>query len=124
MSNVYGIVLGSEGKIYYFNGNDLELKKEDKVVVETEKGIQLGTVSYKLENKKINIAVEDMKPIVRAATAEDKKNYEKNLKLSTECLENAKSIAEELGLEMNILDANYTLDKKQLLFNFIVTESI
>ena len=58
MSNVYGIVLGSEGKIYYFNGNDLELKKEDKVVVETEKGIQLGTVSYKLENKKINIAVQ------------------------------------------------------------------
>ena len=68
MNNVYGIVLGSEGKIYYFNGNDLELVKEDKVVVETEKGIQLGTVSYKLEDKKINIPIEDMKPIIRKAT--------------------------------------------------------
>ena len=124
MNNVYGIVLGSEGKIYYFNGNDLELKKDSKVVVETEKGIQMGTGSYKLENKKINIAVEDMKPILREATKEDIDNYEKNLKLSTECLLKAREISEELELNMNILDANYTLDKKQLLFNFIADERV
>ena len=123
-NNVYGIVLGSEGKIYYFNGKDLELKKDDKVVVETEKGIQMGTVSYKLENKKINIAVEDMKPIVRVATKKDIDNFNDNLELSTECLENARNIAAELGLEMNILDANYTLDKKQLLFNSIIVSKV
>ena len=124
MNNVYGIVLGSEGKIYYFNGKELELNKDDKVVVETEKGIQMGTVSYKLENKKINIAVEDMKPILRAASKKDLSNFEENFKLSTECLETARNIAEELDLDMNILDANYTLDKKQLLFNFIADERI
>ena len=124
MNNVYGIVLGNEGKIYYFNGKDLELNRDNKVVVETEKGIQLGTVSYKLENKKINISVDDMKPILRLANEEDIKNFEENLKLSTECLENARAIAEELELNMNILDANYTLDKKQLLFNFIADERI
>ena len=124
MNNVYGIVLGNEGKIYYFNGKELELNRDDKVVVETEKGIQLGSVSYKLVNKKINISIDDMKPIVRVATDKDISNFETNLKLSTECLENARSIAQELELDMNILDANYTLDKKQLLFNFIADERI
>ena len=50
----------NEGKIYYFNGKDLELNRDNKVVVETEKGVQLGTVSYKLENKKINISIFSM----------------------------------------------------------------
>ena len=123
-NNVYGIVLGNEGKIYYFNGKDLELNRDNKVVVETEKGVQLGTVSYKLENKKINISIDDMKPILRLATDEDISKFEENLKLSTECLENARNIAEELELDMNILDANYTLDRKQLLFNFIADERV
>lgn len=124
MDKVYGIVLGTEGKIYYFNGKDLDLVKDDKVVVETEKGIQFGTVSYNAEGKKINIPVEDMKLVLRKATEEDIVNYEANLKLSTECLLNAREIAKELGLDMNILDANYTLDKKQLLFNFIADERV
>ena len=123
-NNVYGIVLGNEGKIYYFNGKDLELNRDNKVVVETEKGVQLGTVSYKLENKKINISIDDMKPILRLATDEDISKFEENLRLSTECLENARNIAEELELDMNILDANYTLDRKQLLFNFIADERV
>ena len=40
MSNVYGITLKNEGKIYYFNGEDLDIEKMSYVVVETEKGIQ------------------------------------------------------------------------------------
>ena len=124
MNKVYGIVLGTEGKIYYFHGKELDLVKDDKVVVETEKGIQFGTVSYSAEGKKISIPVEEMKLILRKATDEDISNYEANLKLSTERLENARNIANELGLDMNILDANYTLDKKQLLFNFIADERV
>jgi cell fate regulator YaaT (PSP1 superfamily) len=124
MDKVYGIVLGTEGKIYYFNGKDLDLVKDDKVVVETEKGIQFGTVSYSAEGKKINIPVEDMKLVLRKATEEDIASYEANLELSTECLLKAREIAKELGLDMNILDANYTLDKKQLLFNFIADERV
>ena len=61
MSNIYGVILKNEGKIYYFNGNDLEIEKDTKVVVDTEKGFQLGKVVSSVDDKKINISVDDMK---------------------------------------------------------------
>ena len=124
MSNVYGITLKNEGKIYYFNGEDLEIEKMSYVVVETEKGIQYGKVMYKADNDKINIPIEDMKKVIRVATQKDKDNYLKNLAAAEKCLKEAKDVVAELGLEMNLLDANYTLDKKQLLFNFIADERV
>lgn len=124
MSNVYGITLKSEGKIYYFNGDDLEIENGRYAIVETEKGIQLGKVMYKAMNDKINIPVEEMKRILRISTDEDYDLYLKNLAASEKCLLKARKLAKELDLNMNILDASYTLDRKQLLFNFIADERI
>ena len=124
MSNVYGITLKNEGKIYYFNGDDLEIEKSSFVVVETEKGIQYGKVIYKVEDEKINIPVEEMKKVVRIATSKDEDSYLKNLAAADKCLKEARKIVQELELEMNLLDANYTLDRKQLLFNFIADERV
>ena len=124
MDKIYGITLKSEGKIYYFNGQDLELEKDSYAVVETEKGIQMGKIMYLAENDKVNIPVEDMKKVLRAATEEDNEAFLKNLADSEKCLEKARKIAKELDLKMNILDASYTLDRKQLLFNFIADERI
>lgn len=125
MSNVYGVTLKAEGKIYYFNGEELVISSNDYVVVETEKGIQLGRVIYKVEdNKKINIPIEEMKKILRVSTKEDYDNYLKNLADANKCLEKAKNIVSDLKLNMNLLDASYTLDRKQLLFNFIADERV
>ena len=124
MSNIYGITLGQEGKIYYFNGKDLEIDNDTKVVVETEKGIQLGKVMYKAEPEKIKIDVDTMKNVVRIATDEDYDTYMKNLGDSAKCLVKAREIVKELEMDMNILDANYTLDRKQLLFNFIADDRV
>ena len=124
MNNIYGIILGNEGKIYYFNGKKLEIEKDTKVVVETEKGIQLGKVMYKAEPEKVKIDVDTMKEVIRIATDEDYDNYMKNLGDATKCLTKARNLVKELEMDMNILDANYTLDRKQLLFNFIADERV
>ena len=124
MSNMYGITLKNEGKIYYFNGEELEIDNSTYVVVETEKGIQYGKVMNKVDNSKISIPVEEMKKVIRIATDKDYDTYLKNLSLSEKCVVEARKIAEELELEMNILDANYTLDRKQLLFNFIADDRV
>ena len=52
------------------------------------------------------------------------KDFEKNLKNSKDALEFARKKAEELGLDMRIVHASYTLDKKQLTFNFVADERI
>ena len=124
MDKIYGVTLKSEGKIYYFNGVDLDLENDVYVVVETEKGIQMGKVMYLADNDKINIPIDEMKKILRVATEVDNENYLKNLKDSDMCLEKAKNLAKDLELKMNILDATYTLDRKQLLFNFIADERV
>ncbi len=124
MSNIYGITLKNEGKIYYFNGEDLEVESGKYVVVETEKGIQYGKVMYKAESAKVNIPVEEMKKVLRLSTEEDYDTYIKNLAAAEKCLTKARKLAKELELQMNILDASYTLDRKQLLFNFIADERV
>ena len=79
---------------------------------------------YKADNDKVNISIDEMKNIVRVATDEDYDQYLKNLAESEKCVTKAREFVKELDLDMNILDASYTLDKKQLLFNFIADERV
>jgi len=124
MNNIYGVTLKNEGKIYYFNGEELEIEKLAYVIVETEKGLQYGKVINKIEPEHVKIPVEEMKKILRKASDEDYNKYLKNLKDAEKCLKKSREIVKELELDMKMLDANYTLDRKQLLFNFIADERI
>lgn len=124
MNNIYGIVFKKEGKVYYFNGHDLDLNKDDKVIIENERGIQLGIVVNKTDLESIKLDLEVLKPILRVATDEDYDNYVSNLGAAEKALNKARDYVKELNLDMNLIDASFTLDKKQLLFNFIADERI
>ena len=114
----------TSSKSYLFKYDDLELNVGDFVIVETEKGTQYGKVmDVDVENTR-NIDINKMKPVSRIAESKDEKDFEKNLKNSKDALEFARKKAEELGLDMRIVDASYTLDKKQLTFNFVADERI
>ena len=79
MMNVCGVTLSSKGKIYYFNANDLLVKKNLTVVVETEKGLQFGKV-VETDIKNVDVKVlENIKPIIRISTKQDYNNHLKNL---------------------------------------------
>ncbi len=121
---VVGIRFNDKGRMYYFNANDLKLEKNMQVLVETERGEQIGYVY--LEEKEINpeILVNPLKNVVRIATPKDMKIHEKNIQDSTKALTTAKKIASDLNLNMKILDASFTFDKKQLLFNFTADDRI
>ena len=124
MHNIYGVVLKEEGKVYYFDGLDLEIEMNKYVVVNTDKGIQLGKVIRQIEEDKIKIPLENLKTIDRIASDDDYNMYLKNLSLSEKALNKARELVIELGLDMNIIDVSYTLDKKQMLFNFVADERV
>ena len=124
MHNIYGVVLKEEGKVYYFDGLDLDIEMNKYVVVNTDKGIQLGKVIRQIDEDKLKIAIEDMKTIERVATDEDYDIYLKNLAASDKALIKAREIVKDLELDMNIIDVSYTLDKKQMLFNFVADERV
>ena len=124
MYEVVGVSLINSNRIYYFSQNNIFFQKNDKVVVETERGFQLGiikTETLKLSSEKLSLP---LKPILRLATEEDKKKQIENEKLAKEALENAKKIAKKMELNMKFLDSNFTLDRNQLIFTFIADERV
>jgi len=117
---VYSVIFKENGKGYYFNGED-NLKINDKVIVETEKGFQYGKIN--------NILPEDVDPnnyknIIRLATEDDNVKYYNLLKDNAEALEKCRDIVKKLELNMNVINAEFTFEKEQLLFNFVSDERV
>lgn len=124
MYNVVGVVLNEKSKTYFFSCNKLELKKGINVIVETEKGLQYGQVvvsPYEVASEDIGF---ELKNVIRVATTNDDKQYSKNKKEANNALIKAREIVNKLKLEMRIIDANYTFDRNQLLFNFLADTRI
>lgn len=122
--NIYGVVFKDNGKIYYFNGHELQCPKNVTVIVETEKGLQFGKVVSAIDSATLPSDLSNMKDVLRISTKADYNQHLKNLRDAAKALNHAKEIAKELELEMALLDATFTFDRKQLLLNFIADERI
>ena len=117
---IVGIKFKKDGVIYNFS-SEINLKKDDKVVVETERGWQLGVVANdNIENKNFK----NLKPVERIATDEDYDTFLKNIKDAEDALIETRKIIKKLNLNMTLIDASYSLDRKQLLFNFVSDERV
>ena len=121
---VCGVKFKDTGKVYYFKYEDMDLKKNLTVVVETEKGEQFAKVTDIDIKESKNINIENMKAVLRISTKKDYNNYLNNLKESKLALDYAKELAKKMNIKMKILDASYTLDRKQLIFNFISDDRV
>ena len=118
MTKVVGIRFKPVGKIYYFNPEDIELKPNDGVIVETTRGVEYGTVvltGKEIDEEEFNMPI---KSVLRKATDADRKIADENKERAKEaysiCLE---KIAAN-NLEMNLVDVEYTFDKSKVLFYF------
>lgn len=119
MINVVGISFKKNGKIYYFSSKKLKLKKGDSVIVNTERGSQIGTVeleNFELDQSKLVTPVMEVK---RLCDKKDLTQNEKNKKDSKEALSFCKELIKKYELNMVVLDANYTFDRNQLLITFL-----
>lgn len=107
----------SAGKIYYFSTN-LKLKKDDRVVVETARGLELGEISQKLKDiSEFNLDTE-LKKIVRKATKKDIENYQKNVRDAKQALVTCKEIVSRYDVNMQLTNCEYTLDKAKVIFMY------
>lgn len=118
MIKVIGVRFRAAGKIYYFDPVGMEIKTGDNVIVETARGIEFGYVvlgSREVEEDKV---IQPLKPVIRMATEEDRRiearNKEKEKEAFAICLEKIR----KRGLEMKLIDAEYTFDNNKVLFYF------
>lgn len=123
MQKVAGVKFKSSEKIYYFNSTDFELKKNDKVIVETERGLQYATVEIPFSELEAD-SLKKLSEIIRVATDKDIVQYSKNQADALCALKNGRDIAEKMKLNMQVIDAEYTFDRRQLTFHFLADNRV
>ncbi len=118
MKNIVGVRFRNAGKIYYFDPLDLEISKDDKIIVETARGIEFGNVV--VDKKEIDETTlnSPLKAILRVATKEDIKINEENEKEAKETFKLCQEKIKEHNLNMFLIDCEYTFDRNKLIFYF------
>ncbi|MBR4993853.1 MAG: stage 0 sporulation family protein [Lachnospiraceae bacterium] len=118
MIKVIGVRFRTAGKIYFFNPLEFPVKRGDNVIVETARGIEFGTVVGDPRMVEDDKVIQPLKPVIRIANERDieqeKNNKVKEKEAFKICLEKIK----KHGLEMKLIDAEYTFDNNKVLFYF------
>ncbi|HOQ75952.1 MAG TPA: stage 0 sporulation family protein [Thermoclostridium sp.] len=118
MINVVGVRFRTAGKIYYFDPGDHDIQLGDMVIVETARGVECGKVVIAKREVPEEEVVLPLKSVIRKATEEDLEHVEENKQKEVEafsiCLEKIK----KHGLEMKLIDVEYTFDNNKILFYF------
>jgi cell fate regulator YaaT (PSP1 superfamily) len=118
MAKVAGISFKSVGKIYWFNPHHLSVQNGDQVVVETVRGLELGTVvdgPKEIDESQIE---HELKPIVRIASKNDLKTYQENIAKAPDAMKKCKEIVKRNKLQMKLLECEFTLDKQKIIIYY------
>lgn len=122
--SAFSIRFKGNKKAYTFGTTHEGYAYGDHVVVETIRGIELGEIiSEARDIATIDHALE-LKPILRKATREDISNYERNKELAKEAIHKCNEAIKKCKLDMNLISAEYTLDRSKVIFIYVADERV
>lgn len=116
--HVAGIRFKPNGKIYFFDKGELSVRDGSSVIVETARGIEYGEVVFGDKAVPETSLVLPLRPILRPATAEDIQHNAENRQKEREALDICSEKIKSHGLEMKLVEVQYTFDNSKLLFYF------
>ncbi len=118
MVNIVGVRFKKNGKTYFFNPKDLELKSGMHVIVETARGIEYGEVSMDPREASESEVVSPLKDVIRIATTEDDKTFQDNIEKAKKAFDICLEKIAAHKLDMKLIDVEYTFDNNKVLFYF------
>lgn len=118
MTKVIGVRFRTAGTIYYFDPTRFEIKKGDHVIVETARGVEYGTVVGGIREVDDSKVVQPLKPVLRIATERDNEQEAANKGKEKEAFRICQEKIRKHGLDMKLIDAEYTFDNNKVLFYF------
>ena len=118
MIKVIGVRFRNAGKIYYFDPAGREIHTGDHVIVETARGIEYGYVVLGSREVPDDKVVQPLKSVIRMASKEDEEVELKNHEKEKEAFRICKEKIRKHGLQMKLIDAEYTFDNNKVLFYF------
>ena len=118
MTKIVGVRFRNTGKSYYFDPKDMELWVNDKVIVETARGVEMGTVTIPVIEVADEKVKQPIKEVMRKATEDDLKRMADNEKSEKDAYRICQERIREHKLDMKLVQAEYTFDRNKLLFYF------
>lgn len=118
MVTVVGVRFKKAGKIYYFDPDNIDIKKNDYVIVETARGIEFGQAVIGIKEISEEEIVPPLKKVLRIATEEDIQINEENKRKEKEAFEICLKKIECHNLDMKLIDVEYTFDNNKIIFYF------
>ena len=118
MTKVIGVRFRTAGKIYFFDPAKLPIKRGDHVIVETARGIEYGTVVGDPRQVEDDKVIQPLKPVLRIATPRDDEQEAGNKLKEKDAFKICLEKIHKHGLEMKLIDAEYTFDNNKVLFYF------
>lgn len=118
MAEVIGVRFKNTGKVYYFDPEQEKVQKGEMVIVETARGVECGETA--MENREVSdeAIVQPLRKVIRKATKEDLKRVAENRKKEKTAFSACEKKIVEHGLEMKLVDVEYTFDNGKILFYF------
>ena len=118
MIKVTGVRFRQAGKVYYFDPKNYKMKIGDHVIVETARGVEFGRVVLGPKEVGEDEVVHPLKEVLRVATQADEDREKQNRLKEKDAFKICQKKIREHGLEMKLIDAEYTFDNNKVLFYF------
>ena len=118
MIKVIGVRFRQAGKIYNFSPADFQVKVGDHVIVETAREIEYGSVVQGIREVADDKVIMPLKSVIRIATEEDDKKAIENNEKEKKAFKICKEKIAKHGLEMKLIETEYTFDNNKVLFYF------
>lgn len=123
MLEIVAVKINGKGKIYHFKNENLKLRKNCTVIVDTDKGLQYGQVVDFIKEEK-NLDINELKNVIRLTTKKDYIQHLTNIKDAEKAIVKCKEMINKNNLNMSLVDAEYTFTRSQLIFKFISDERV
>lgn len=118
MAEVIGVRFKSTGKVYYFDPGGETLKKGSMAIVETARGVECGEVAMENTEVRDSAIIQPLRKLIRQATPEDLLVVEENHRKEKSAFKACEKRIAARGLEMKLVDVEYTFDNSKILFYF------
>ncbi len=124
MAEIIGVRFRNTKKVYYFDPAGKKVEEGQFVIVETVRGIECGECAVTNKEVSEDVLVKPLKSIIRVANDEDIANMEKNLRKEEKAFSICEEKIKQFGLDMHLLDVEYTFDGSKVLFFYTAPERV
>lgn len=124
MAEIIGVRFRNTKKVYYFDPAGKKVEEGQFVIVETVRGVECGECAVANKEVSEDVLVKPLKSIIRVANEEDLANMEKNRRKEEKAFSICEEKIKQFGLDMHLLDVEYTFDGSKVLFFYTAPERV